>query len=158
MSERINDSFSDSERIKQLRRLMTWEGPSETEIDYQQIEPKNEFKDRPVLPLPEDIALQKVQSTHAKDEKPLTRIDNLQDVQVGAQIRVNVISADPDAAFLEPMDKGTAVENGEIELFVERPHTYKKGNSNVLVEVIKIEGSDPVTLFCKPSKTQHPSE
>jgi CRISPR-associated protein (TIGR03986 family) len=152
----IKGDFNESERIKQLRRLMTWEGPSET--SYQQIEPNNEFKDRPVLPLPEDVVLQIVQSTRPKKEKTLTRIDSLQDVQVGTQIRVNVISADPDAAFLEPMDKGTAVETSEIEILVEGPHYYREGKSNVLVEVIKIEGGDPVTLFCKPIKAKHPSE
>ncbi len=48
-------SLSQLDRIQSLLKMLEWPGPSRNATTYMQIEPNNEYKDRPVLPNAQDV-------------------------------------------------------------------------------------------------------
>jgi len=65
-------ALKDVERIKMLRFLLSWPGPSKEETRYLQIEhPQhgNEYKERPVLPTPAGVLLDKPEVTPVQHEE-----------------------------------------------------------------------------------------
>ncbi|MCX8024167.1 MAG: TIGR03986 family CRISPR-associated RAMP protein [Thermanaerothrix sp.] len=52
-------SLREVDRIKMLLKMLEWPGPDRSVTGYLTIEPKNEYKDRPVLPDPINVELKK---------------------------------------------------------------------------------------------------
>ncbi|MCS3924840.1 TIGR03986 family type III CRISPR-associated RAMP protein [Methanosalsum natronophilum] len=50
------DALYKEERIQMLLKMLEWPGPSKKDVRYLEMEPKNEYKDRPVLPDPLNIS------------------------------------------------------------------------------------------------------
>lgn len=48
-------SLKEVQRIKMLLKMLEWPGPDRSLTEYMTIEPKNEYKERPVLPNPDNI-------------------------------------------------------------------------------------------------------
>jgi CRISPR-associated protein (TIGR03986 family) len=153
--------FETDERIKQLRAMLRLYEPDGDRFSYMQIEPVNEYEDRPVLPYPSEIEEEydkenaelesKNRHKKIKEERLRIRENGLQidDIVEGKNFdNSDGIWFDPTRVIIEGNDYKLDTPQ-EYEAFIPPKFVLDINTQSILGRIVEIEDGDPICIICK---------